>query len=73
MNASAPPDLSGLAWRKSCRSGSNANCVELAPVPKVAAVAVRDSRDPDGPVLLIGQPSWAAFVAAAKRGAIHSS
>ncbi|MDL4815572.1 DUF397 domain-containing protein [Actinomadura opuntiae] len=45
-------ELAGLAWRKSTRSASNGgNCVELADV--VDAVAVRDSKDPDGPVLLV--------------------
>jgi hypothetical protein len=55
-------------WRKSSRSGSNANCVELAPVPEVAGVAVRDSKNPDGPVLLVEHADWATFVAAIKRG-----
>ncbi|MFD0854073.1 DUF397 domain-containing protein, partial [Actinomadura adrarensis] len=41
-----------LAWRKSARSGENGgNCVELAGAASV--VAVRDSKDPDGPVLLV--------------------
>ncbi|MFG1853229.1 DUF397 domain-containing protein [Actinomadura geliboluensis] len=39
-------------WRKSTYTGSNGgNCVELAAV--TGAVAVRDSKDPDGPVLLL--------------------
>ncbi|RFS86775.1 DUF397 domain-containing protein [Actinomadura spongiicola] len=39
-------------WRKAHRSGENGgNCVELADVAGV--VAVRDSKDPDGPVLLL--------------------
>ncbi|WP_339156032.1 DUF397 domain-containing protein [Actinomadura luteofluorescens] len=45
-------ELAGLAWRKSTHSGSNAaECVELAGA--VGVVAVRDSKDPDGPVLLL--------------------
>lgn len=45
-------DLSNVAWRKSSRSTSTGgNCVELAGV--AGAVAVRDSKDPDGPVLLL--------------------
>ena len=39
-------------WRKSTRSTSNGgDCVEVAPVSGV--IAVRDSKDPDGPVLLL--------------------
>ncbi|MEU6034035.1 DUF397 domain-containing protein [Actinomadura sp. NPDC047616] len=49
-------ELAGLAWRKSSRSGSNGgDCVELADAGGAVAdaVAVRDSKDPDGPVLLL--------------------
>lgn len=45
-------DLTNARWRKSSYTGSNGgNCVELAGV--AGAVAVRDSKDPDGPVLLL--------------------
>ena len=45
-------DLSNVAWRRSSRStSSGGNCVELADAG--GAVAVRDSKDPDGPVLLL--------------------
>lgn len=45
-------ELAGLTWRKSAHSGSNGgDCVELAGA--VGVVAVRDSKDPDGPVLLL--------------------
>ncbi|MEU8123241.1 DUF397 domain-containing protein [Spirillospora sp. NPDC049024] len=45
-------DLTNAKWRKSSYTGSNGgNCVELADAD--GAVAVRDSKDPDGPVLLL--------------------
>ncbi|MBE1531892.1 DUF397 domain-containing protein [Actinomadura algeriensis] len=59
--------LDGVAWRKSTRSqGQGADCVELARVAGV--VGVRDSKDPEGPVLAVA-PSVARVVAARiKRG-----
>ena len=47
-------DLTNAKWRKSSYTGSNGgNCVELADVAGASVVAVRDSKDPDGPVLLL--------------------
>ncbi|GAA1524610.1 hypothetical protein GCM10009678_02340 [Actinomadura kijaniata] len=46
-------DLSNVTWRKSKRSHAEGDaCVELAAVP--GAVAVRDSKNPEGGVVLIG-------------------
>ncbi|TDC78498.1 DUF397 domain-containing protein [Micromonospora sp. KC606] len=54
--------LATAAWRKSSHSGDEGACVELAAVPGV--VAVRDSKDPSGPVLLFPAATWAAFATA---------
>ncbi|MFF5203182.1 DUF397 domain-containing protein [Micromonospora sp. SD19] len=55
-------ELTGARWRKSTRSnGSGGNCVEVADnIPGV--VAVRDSKDPGGPVLVFTPGAWRAFV-----------
>jgi hypothetical protein len=51
-------------WRKSSYSASNGgNCVEVARTLP-AAVAVRDSKDPDGPKLIFTVADWAAFTTA---------
>ncbi|GLZ05943.1 hypothetical protein Acsp03_34090 [Actinomadura sp. NBRC 104412] len=59
-------DLSDAAWRKASRSGENGgDCVELAGVGGV--VGVRDSKDPDGPVLLVTPAALREAVQAAAR------
>jgi len=56
-------------WRKSSYSGtSGGNCVEVARALP-AAVAVRDSKDPDGPKLIFTPADWAAFTTAIRTGA----
>ena len=58
-------DLSGARWRKSSRSGhEGGECVEVAEL--AAGVAVRDSKDPDGPMLVFGVDEWRAFTQAVK-------
>lgn len=55
------PDLAGVTWRKSSRSAASAaNCVEVAFA--ASSVAVRDSKDPDGPALRFGLPGWTGFL-----------
>ncbi|MCP2342018.1 DUF397 domain-containing protein [Actinomadura rupiterrae] len=44
--------LAAASWRKSSYSqGEGADCVELARVP--AALGIRDSKDPEGPALIL--------------------
>jgi hypothetical protein len=56
-------DLSGVAWRKSSRSGNgdNGSCVEVGFVKTF--VAVRDSKSPAAGALVLPAAGWADFVA----------
>jgi uncharacterized protein DUF397 len=50
-------------WIKSNRSNPNGECVEMARLPD-GKIAVRNSRDPDGPALIFPRQAVAALVRA---------
>ena len=61
-------DLSGAVWRKSSFSGANGgNCVEVAAAART--IAIRDSKDPHGPVLAFGPRAWGWFAGQVKKDA----
>jgi hypothetical protein len=47
-------------WRKSSASKATGNCVELAALSN-GGVAVRDSKNPEGPMLRFTPAEWSAF------------
>ncbi|WP_406318388.1 DUF397 domain-containing protein [Streptosporangium sp. NBC_01639] len=73
-------DLSDARWVKASFSGDNGgNCVEVAELTEVGdgpghkadypeLIAVRDSKDPDGPKLFFTSAEWDAFLNGAKAG-----
>ena len=62
-----PDAYTNLTWRKSSFSGSTNDCVEIAEPP--GQIAVRDSKDPSGPVLTFSASAWSDFIAALHRRA----
>lgn len=56
-------DVTGATWRKSSRSnGAGGDCVEVADLDG-GYRAVRDSKDPSGPMLIFTASEWSAFTA----------
>lgn len=61
--------MTAFAFRKSSHSNAFDECVEVATnVP--GAVAIRDSKDPGGPILHLTPAAWADFRAAVAGGRI---
>jgi hypothetical protein len=58
-------NLDALQWRTASISAGS-NCVEVAPYQGM--VAVRNSREPEGVVLMYTADEWSAFVDGAKKG-----
>lgn len=58
---SSAPEDGELRWFKSTRSAGNGACVEVA-FTAAGGVAVRDSKDPDGPLLRFDGEAWRSFV-----------
>jgi hypothetical protein len=64
-------DLSEAIWHKSTRSNNGGACVEVAAnLPD--AVAVRDSKDREGPKLAVSHQSWSRFIQSVKHGEFDS-
>ncbi|MFI6401426.1 DUF397 domain-containing protein [Streptomyces sp. NPDC050548] len=60
--ASTKTDLSAARWRKSSYSnGTGGECLEVAD-GVTETVPVRDSKVPNGPVLLLPASAWSPFI-----------
>jgi hypothetical protein len=55
------------AWQKSTFCNGAATCVEVAPLAD-GNVALRDSKEQDGPVLVFTPEEWVAFTAGVREG-----
>ena len=67
-------DLTGADWRKSASGGGNDGAsVEVAVIPGSKegsdhVIAMRDSKNPDGPALIFTPDEWTAFTAGVNDG-----
>ena len=60
-------DLAAAVWRRSSTSSAQEHGVEVA-LLSGPRWAVRDSRSPEGPVLIFTKAEWVAFSLGAKAG-----
>lgn len=58
--------MTHLKWFKSSRSSGNGACTMCAHTP--TGMAVKDSKDPEGPVLQFQRKDWGAFITEIKAG-----
>lgn len=68
FNGMPASELPTKGWIKSRRSNPSGNCVELAELEQDSLVALRNSRDPDGPALIYTRAEIEAFVRGAADG-----
>ena len=65
-------DLIRAVWRKASCSANAGNCAEGAQnLPRL--IAVRDSKDPNGPKLIVTPAAWQAFTAQIRAHAFDRS
>ncbi|MGH3821443.1 MAG: DUF397 domain-containing protein [Pseudonocardiaceae bacterium] len=65
-----PDARADVSWRiSSYSSNGGGSCVEAGALPDATGrVAVRHSHHPDGLALVVGRPTWAAFIDGVKNG-----
>ena len=67
VNGISAGQLAGVTWQKSRRSNPSGNCVECA-VLSSGEIAVRNSRDPQGPALIYTPAEIEAFLLGVRDG-----
>ncbi|APU18746.1 DUF397 domain-containing protein [Actinoalloteichus sp. GBA129-24] len=63
------PELPHDNWRKSSRSGSQSDCVEIGQTPGI--VGIRDTKNRDGGALMVDRAAFAAFLTSVKTGRLN--
>jgi hypothetical protein len=59
-------ERAGLGWMKSRHSTANGACIEVASTTD--KIAIRDSKDPDGPILIYSPAEFKSFLHEARNG-----
>jgi Domain of unknown function (DUF397) len=67
INTCSQSEEPASAWRKSSFCGSAANCVEISALPD-GIIAMRDSKNPGGPSLVLDSEQWTGFLRSVRAG-----
>jgi hypothetical protein len=67
LNAQSPPSLASDGWAKPWSGPNGGDCLEARKLPG-GRVALRQSTDPAGPVLILEPNEIRAFIQGAKAG-----
>ncbi|MWA05573.1 DUF397 domain-containing protein [Actinomadura sp. LD22] len=57
-------DLAAVRWRKSTYSNNGGSCIEVAALGPTRLI--RDSKDPQGPVLAVSPNAWTSLLTTIK-------
>lgn len=60
--------VEGDWFKSSYSSETGGNCVEVANLTSTGQIGIRDSKDPEGPTLLLVPEQFAAFIAEVRAG-----
>lgn len=55
-------------WKKSTKSSQSGQCVSWSLDDQPGMVSVRDTKDPNGPILRFTPAEWRAFLDGARKG-----